>query len=274
MSRRKKYRVTKFGYIILSVMVLFLLLGVYLVIWAIGKNKLDDTPKATATATVAGTDLLPSVTPESIIPGTTPDADATVAPVSPIVTNAPTETPAPPTPSPTPKPDGVPTPNATQLAQAVDGKLVNSGVVLRDAPNKNGNILGKYTSGTTLKVYEQTNDDYYYVKIVKENVYGYMAVKFVEKYSLLPGESASPTPVVPSGVVTGRVRSSIIAFRSAPAVETTNVLGQENQGTELYIHFKTDDFYYVTIVRSGKTGYMFADYVIADGSVPSGTPVP
>jgi hypothetical protein len=98
----------------------------------------------------------------------------------------------------TPKQDDTPepavkTPTAAQIASAVDGTLNSSGVVLRAGPSQTYSILGKYSSGTQLKVYEASGD-YFYVRVVKENLVGYIAAKVVDNAGIVPGENATPSP--------------------------------------------------------------------------------
>ena len=178
----------------------------------------------------------------------------------------------------TPKQDDTPeptvkTPSPAQVAAAADGTLNASGVVLRQGPSASYSILGKYSSGTQLKIYE-IDGDYYFVKVVKENLYGYMAVKFVDKTGLLPGETATPTPQAVAGTVAGTVSASVVALRSVPSTEDNTPIGEISKGSSVLIYFKTDDFYYIQVVDTGVKCYAVAKYITASSMVPEGTPVP
>lgn len=168
------------------------------------------------------------------------------------------------------------TPSPDEEKKAKDGKLTTGGVVLRAAANTDGEILGKYSSGTNLKIYAESGD-YYFVQIVKEKKYGYMAKKFIEV------TSSSPEPIttkIPEGAVGGTVRSSVVALRSSPDLSASdNKVGQLDQGEPVYIYFKYtnakgDTFYYIQVARTGTKAYAFAEYITAQASVPSGTPAP
>src|SRR5690606_25357768 len=143
------------------------------------------------------------------------------------------------TPTMTPKQDDTPepatkTPTAAQIAAAVDGTLNASGVVLRAGPAQTYSILGKYSSGTQLKVYE-VSGDYFYVRIVKENLVGYIAAKFVDKAGLLPGENATPTPKAIAGTIPGTVSASKLALRSVPSTADNTPIGEVVKGDSVLI---------------------------------------
>jgi uncharacterized protein YraI len=178
----------------------------------------------------------------------------------------------------TPKQDDTPepavkTPTAAQIAAAVDGTLNSSGVVLRAGPSPSYSILGKYSSGTQLKVYEASGD-YFYVRIVKENLVGYIASKFVNKAGLVPGENATPTPKAIAGTIPGTVSASAVALRSVPSTEDNKPIGEAKNGDAVLIFFKTGDFYYIQVVSTGVKAYAAARFITASTAVPTGTPVP
>ncbi len=269
MSRRS-VKITPLGYLVLSIIILVMLVGIYFIIWSMrssdqsGENETLSDSSASITPT-------PALSPvDSQTSGETPALDETTTEVP---TAAPTATP-----TSTPKQDDTPspevkTPSPEQVQNAVDGTLTSSGVYLRKGPSTSYDILGKYTSGTQLKIYE-IDDDYYFVKIVKENVYGYMAIQFVEKDGLLPGETATPTPEIVAGTVSGTVSASKVALRSVPSTEDNSPIGEIENGTEVLIYFETNDFYYIQVVSTGVMCYAIAKYISASDTVPSGTPVP
>ncbi|MEG1524904.1 MAG: hypothetical protein RRZ24_08135 [Clostridia bacterium] len=264
--RRQSVRITPLGYIVLSIIIIVMLVGIYFIIWSMGGNN-----KATLENKVSNSI---DITPTPSIPPVSNTATPTASPsATPAV-----QTPASQAPSTTPKLDDTPTPSVkmpspAQVKSALDGKLTNGGVVLRKGPSGTYDILGKYPTGTQLKIYA-LEDEYYFVMIVKENKYGYMAAKFIEKNGLLPGESASPTPEVPSGVIAGKVSASTLALRSGPSKDSKAV-GQAERGDAVYIYFKVDEFYYVEILKTGLKCYAFAEYVQPEKTgIPTGTPVP
>ena len=145
--------------------------------------------------------------------------------------------------------------------------------MLRQGPSGTYSILGKYSSGTQLKIYE-IDGDYYFVKIVKENLYGYMAIKFIDKAGLLPGESATPAPEGVAGTIPGTVSASVVALRSVPSTEDNTPIGEITNGASVLIFFETNDFYYIQVVDTGVKCYAVARFITASTTVPEGTPVP
>ena len=270
---RRRVRLTPFGYLVVAILVLLLLGGIYLIIRGIGSGS---SPDATPTPPlVPGASISPDPA-GSAAPSLSPDPTMRVEPsMTPNVPAPPTNSPTPP-PTNSPEPETSRTPSPDEVKNAKDGKLTTGGVVLRAAPNTDGEILGKYVGGTNLKVYAESGD-YYLVQVVKEEKYGYMAKKFVEV------NTATPEPIttsVPTGAVGGTVRSSVVALRSSPDLsDTGNKVGQVEQNEPVYIYFKHtnaagDTFYYIEVARTGKKAYAFAEYITAESSVPTGTPAP
>lgn len=268
MSRRS-VRITPLGYIVLSIIILVMLVGIYFIVWSM-RGSGDDQQSVDIGDTTASMTPTPSLAPVS---------DQTLAPVADTSTAIPTVTTAPSsTPTMTPKQDDTPepavkTPSPEQVASAVDGTMNASGVVLRQGPSGTYSILGTYSAGTQLKIYE-IDGDYYFVKIVKENLYGYMAAKFIDKAGLLPGESATPTPAGIAGTIPGTVSASVVALRTVPSTEDNTPIGQASKGTSVLIYFKTNDFYYIQVVDTGVKCYAVAKYITPSTTVPEGTPVP
>lgn len=272
MSRRRSVRITPLGYIVLVIIILVMVVGIYFIVWSMSRNKTNEQGTARQ-------DPYASITPT---PSLAPVSEATTsvqttAPVAETATQAPVVTPVPVEPDMTPKPDDTPTPEVKtpspeQVKNALDGTLKSSGVVLRKGPSTSYDRLGTYSSGTQLKIYEASGD-YYFVQIVKENKYGYMAIKFIEKEGLLPGETATPVPEGPSGTINGVVSASLVALRDAPSTES-NRIGEAANGAAVYIYFKTGDFYYIQVVKTKVMCYAYAEYIKPESAVPSGTPVP
>ncbi|NLI53997.1 MAG: SH3 domain-containing protein [Clostridiales bacterium] len=264
--RRRTVRITPLGYIVLSIIILVMLVGIYFIIWSMrGSNgETGEGNLNSASVQMTPTPSLAPVDSTTATPVSTPTQQAVSTPAG--------------TPTMTPKQDDTPepavkTPTASQVQSAVDGTLNASGVVLRAGPSPSYSIIGKYSSGTQLKVYEVA-DDYYFVKVVKENLYGYVASKFVDKAGLLPGENATPTPKSIAGTIPGTVSASKLALRTVPSTEDNTPIGEVVKGDSVLIYFKTGDFYYIQVVDTGVKAYAAAKYITASTAVPTGTPVP
>jgi len=264
--KRRTVRITPLGYIVLTIIILVMVVSIYFIVWSM-RNTGGEQPQGNLNSnSVQTTTPTPSLAP----------VNATTT--APVATVAPTAPPAATTPAATPKQDDTPepavkTPTAAQVAAAVDGTLNSSGVVLRAGPAQTYSILGKYSSGTQLKVYEATGD-YFYVRVVKENLVGYIATKFVDKAGIVPGENATPTPKAIAGTIPGTVSASKLALRSVPSTEDNTPVGEVVKGDEVLIYFKTGDFYYIQVVATGMKCYAAAKYITASTAVPTGTPVP
>lgn len=263
--KRRTVRITPLGYIVLTIIILVMVVSIYFIVWSM-RNAGSEQPQGNLNSnSVQTTTPTPSLAPVST---STPIPAQTIAPTAPPASTT----------TVTPKQDDTPepavkTPTAAQVASAVDGTLNASGVVLRAGPDPSYSILGKYSSGTQLKVYE-VSGDYFYVRIVKENLVGYIASKFVDKAGLLPGENATPTPKAIAGTIPGTVSASKLALRSVPSTEGNTPIGEVVKGDSVLIYFKTGDFYYIQVVSTGVKCYAAAKYITASTAVPTGTPVP
>lgn len=264
--RRRTVRITPLGYIVLAIIVLVMVVSIYFIVWSM-RNTSGEQPEGNLNSASVQMTPTPSLAPlDSVTPAPTESVTAAL-------TNAPVSTT-----TVTPKQDDTPepavkTPTAAQIAAAVDGTLNSSGVVLRAGPSPSYSILGKYSSGTQLKVYEASGD-YFYVRIVKENLVGYIAAKFVNKAGLVPGENATPTPKAIAGTIPGTVSASAVALRSVPSTEDNKPIGEAKNGDAVLIFFKTGDFYYIQVVSTGVKAYAAARFITASTAVPTGTPVP
>ena len=263
--KRRTVRITPLGYIVLTIIILVMVVSIYFIVWSM-RNAGSEQPQGNLNSnSVQTTTPTPSLAPVST---STPMPAQTIEPTAPPVSTT----------TVTPKQDDTPepavkTPTAAQVASAVDGTLNASGVVLRAGPDPSYSILGKYSSGTQLKVYE-VSGEYFYVRIVKENLVGYIASKFVDKAGLLPGENATPTPKAIAGTIPGTVSASKLALRSVPSTEGNTPIGEVVKGDSVLIFFKTGDFYYIQVVSTGVKCYAAAKYITASTAVPTGTPVP
>lgn len=265
--RRRSVRITPLGYIVLSIIILVMLVGIYFIVWSMRNSDDSGAVASSPSDAITGLTPTPSLAPVS--------ANDTIAPA---VSSTPEPVSSPVTATDTPKLDDTPepavkTPSPAQVQSAVDGTLNASGVVLRGGPSGTYTILGKYSSGTQLKVYE-VSGDYFFVQVVKENKYGYIATKFVDKAGLLPGENATPTPKAIAGTIPGTVSASKLALRSVPSTEDNTPIGEVVKGDSVLIYFKTGDFYYIQVEATGTKCYAAAKYITPSTTVPTGTPVP
>lgn len=268
--RRASIRITPLGYFVLGILVVIAVIGIYFVIWSMNV--------AQPTVAVAAPQGDASI-PDALSTFTIANPGAPTPTLPPIGT--PTVSPAK---VPTPEPTGVPTatpgmandvrmPTNEQIASAVDGKLKNSGVVLRKGTDSGYEVVDKYAAGTELKLYGVVGD-YYFCQTLSDKKYGYMATKFVEQFGLLPGEAPTASPETKAGVVNGTVTATKLALRSVPTTEGNTPIGGCNKDCKVWIYFQVDGFYYVEIVGSGEKGYVSKDYVIAQSTPPAGTPIP
>ncbi|MEN6417772.1 MAG: SH3 domain-containing protein [Clostridiaceae bacterium] len=262
--RRRSVRITPLGYIVLSIIILVMLVSIYFIVWSMRGSKNEDLSASTSPSGYTPTPSLAPVGAETPAPTAAPTtAPATEPPATSTVTPKQDDTPEPETKTPSPE----------QVQTAVDGTLNSSGVALRSGPSPTYTLVAKYSSGTQLKVYE-VDGDYFFVKIVKENIYGYIATKFVDKAGLLPGESATPTPKAIAGTIPGTVSASVVALRSMPSTEDNTPIGEAKKGDSVLIYFKTGDFYYIQVVATGVQCYAAAKFITPSTTVPTGTPVP
>ena len=269
-KKRRRIRLTPLGYVVVGILAIVMLVGIYFLVWSLAKDKEKDreSERPAETAPVSM-----SVTPTPSLPPVNPSAGANLPEGTPVAAE-PTETPIPETPTPvaqkTPEPE-VQTPSPSQVKSALDGKLTTK-LNLRKGPGKNYAVLDSYETGTRLKIYAREND-FYFVMVVKENKYGYIAAEYIEKEGLLPGEDPTPSPEPPKGAVTGTVSASKVALRSGPSKEAKE-LGEAVHGDMVFVYNRCEDFYYIQVVKTGQKCYAFAEYINAEGDVPRVTPKP
>jgi uncharacterized protein YraI/nitrogen fixation-related uncharacterized protein len=258
---RSRVRITPLGYIVLSIIILVMLIGIYFIIWSM-RNSAGEDPEAMATQSptpsLAPIDSLVTDTP-SIAPISTDTNFETVTP-PPVIATTPG---ASATTTPNSNDTTVRTPSPSEVNGAQDATLSASGVRMRAGPSLSHAILGTYSSGTRLKVYGKSGD-FYYIQIVKEGVYGYISAQFVSL-------GGTPSPNLPSDAIVGTVTASAVALRDKPSLDS-NKLGQIAKGDQVVILFKTGEFYYIEV--GGKNYYAFAEYIQASTAVPTGTPLP
>lgn len=263
--RRRSVRITPLGYIVLSIIILLMLVGIYFIIWSMRSDAPSTQGTPAPTATVASITPTPSLAPI----GTPEQQPAVSAPT----TFAPADTPS--APQDTPKPIDTPqpsvkTPSPSQVKTAVDGKTTTK-LNLRAGASMESSVLSTYSAGTRLKIYA-LEGDFYFVQALDDAAYGYMAAQYVEKEGLLPGEEAPAD--VPEGAVKGVVTVSKVALRTMPTTEGNSPIGEIPNGTEVLVYFQTGDFYYLEVVSTGVKCYGKASFFKVEGDVPKATPKP
>lgn len=161
-------------------------------------------------------------------------------------------------------------PGSDQPESTVRGVITSISLVLREQPQVNGQVLGKYFTGQQVYVYAHERG-YFYVQVAGSVLKGYMADKYIQlDFSASSGTSASDSAAAnadqPKGTVLGTVLATSLALRDAPAV-TGNVLGIFAQGQQVYIYRRADDYYYVRIPGTDMEGYMSASFIYPEGTV-------
>lgn len=266
MAKRKKLIITREGYLLLAAVGVLL---VALVIVAFATNGFG--------ACAGGSSAQASSTPDAsnYYPAPTASPTATPEPTEPPAedeTPAPTDTPnVPVTDSPAPTvvlsddPNALLEPTAEMIAGAAEGKLMKSGVNMRQGPSTNTTIIATgLKNGTKLTVYAE-DGDFYFVLVNETKKYGYIAKKFVKLLSTL-GETSTGSDQ-PEGTVRGTISSSNLALREGPGV-TNKSLGQYYEGKLVYIFYQEGDYYFVQVAGTDVKGYMSAQFIKVDGEVP------
>ena len=263
MAKRKKLVITREGYLFLAgVGVLLVALIVVAVLTkgfgACSKQEPVTNNEPEASVFYPAPTATPVETPEEIVP-----ADV--------------ETPAPDTPDPNATPTPAPTvplsddpnallePTAQMIAGAAEGKLIKSGVNMRQGPSTDTSLVATgLKSGTNLTVYAE-DGDFYFVMVNQTKKYGYISKKFVKLLSTL-GETSTGSDK-PEGTVGGNITSSNLALREGPSV-TSKSLGQFYEGKLVYIYYQEGDYYYVLVAGTESKGYMSAQFIKPEGEVP------
>ena len=167
-------------------------------------------------------------------------------------------------------------PTAEQIAKAVEGEPMNSGVAMRKGPDTGYGIVDKYAKGTKLDIYEVVGE-YCFVHTRSDDCYGYIASKFINidglPLGMLSDAEITPEPDA-ANVIDGIVTGNKVALRSVPSSMGNSQIGQCNKDAKVWVFFLTNNFYYIEVVGSGEKGYISADYVSVASAVPAGTPVP
>lgn len=256
-KRRRRFRITRRGYAVLGILILIPLAFLGLrIAWVYFTMEREDGGKEGTNATSA------MAAPEAA--AATPQATA-----APVFSPAPT-----PTSAPALATTGARLPTADEEKGAVQGVVRTSNVAMRKGPGKDFDLVHKYNIGEEVLVYALENG-YTFVKVLSDERIGFISSDFVVKFALLPGEAdATPVPAALAGTVMGLVNVDELKLRSVPSTHNNTPLGVCKRGDLLWIYMQAESFYYVEVAATGQRGYVFAEYVMPQQPVPTGTPVP
>lgn len=261
MAKHKKLIITREGYLVLAAIGVLLLALIVVCVATKGFGACSSGQEAAASSSPAPSVYHPAPT---ATPRPTPEAsDVPETPVP--------ETPAPATDSPAPTvvlsddPNALMEPTPEMIAGAAEGKLIKSGVRMRQGPSTNTSIIATgLKSGTKVTVYAE-DGDFYFLLVNETKKYGYISKQFVKLLSTL-GETSTGNDQ-PEGTVRGTITSANLVLRDGPGV-TNKGLGQYNEGKLVYIYYQEGDYYYVLVAGTDMKGYMSAQFVKAEGTVP------
>lgn len=263
MAKRKKLIITREGYLFLAAIGVLILALIVVAILTKGFGACVKQ-KATVNMTPAASDYhpaptaTPKPTPDETVPeGLKPSDSATPDPAAANV------------PSPTPAlendPNALSEPTAEMIAGAAEGKLIKSGVNMRQGPSTGTPIVATgLKTGTNLTVYA-LDGDFYFVLVQASNKYGYIRKDFVKLLSAL-GEAAAANDQ-PEGTVKGTITAVNLILRDGPVLTATK-LDQFYEGKVVYIFYQEGEYYYVQVAGTELKGYLYAQFVKADGTVP------
>ena len=263
MAKRKKLIITREGYLVLAAIGVLLLAIIIIAIVTKGFGACAKEQEAKASPTPAASAYYPSPT---ATPQATPeDEGLSNAQTPPAETPGSTvgSTPAPTVPL-TDDPNALTEPTDEMIAGAVEGKLTKSGVNMRQGPSTDTTLIATgLKSGTKLTVYAEDNE-FYFVLVNETKKYGYISKKFVKLLSAL-GVAAGKDQ--PEGTVRGTISSSTLALREGTAI-TSKQIEQYHEGQLVYIYYQEGEYYYVMIAGTELKGYLFAQLVKPEGTVP------
>lgn len=280
-SKKRKVRVTPFGYLVLAFAVALFVGGIILVSRLIGRPSVAKDGELSGRGDPLGVSMDATTQTnalDQVIEGASADTEDLKAPkqeknYTVMTTRAPTPTismmttPVPvagqATPTPTPALYSR-MPTTEEIQNAKDGKLNTGGVNLRAGHTKNDKILGTgFTKGTKVKVYAREGD-YYFVQIVSKQLYGFVSCDFVNV------DGVTPEPVstsVPENAVGGSVIATKAMLRRGPSKDYSGIR-ECRKGALLYVYYLVDDWYYVEVATTGEEGYIRSDFIATEGLVP------
>lgn len=263
MAKHKKVIITQEGYIFLAAVGVLILALIVVAVATSGFGACAPREKATSgSPTIGPSDYHPAPTGT---PQPTPEEEPnleTSAPATPsAATDAPSSTDVPLTDD----PNALTAPTAEMIAGAAEGKLTKSGVRMRQGPSTTTTILATgLKAGTKVTVYAEEGD-FYFLLVNETKKYGYISKQFVKLLTTL-GETSDGKDQ-PEGTVKGTITATNLALREGTSV-TSKALGQFNEGKLVYIYYQEGDYYYVLVAGTELKGYLFAQFVKPEGTVP------
>lgn len=138
------------------------------------------------------------------------------------------------------------------------GTVKGTSVRMRSGAGTSSSILGTYNTGAALTV---TGVSGAWYKVTLDGKTGYIHSDYVTL-----GTSAAATETASlSG--TGTIKGTGVRMRSG-ASTSSSILGTYNTGTSMTVTGTSGDWYKVSY--SGKTGYVYRDYIVLSGTSSSG----
>ena len=268
---KKKIKPTPAGILFLSaiaVLVIALITVMIVLISNCNKNKNPNRPVATPTATVEAA-ASPTAKPTDIpttdpslnpLDTNTPDPNNTANPddtTGPVI-NTPPAGDASANPSAT---AGYLTePTSAMKRNAKDGSVSGDQVNMRKGPGTNyDKVKSNISKGTKVTMYVEQNG-WWFVKC--DSKYGYIKKDYVTQGTYSGATSGEVSGVVNVGA------TSTIALRKDASKES-QCIKEYAKGEAVTIYYKSKDgkWYYVKVNSDGKKGWMYAEYVKANGKV-------
>lgn len=264
MAKRKKLIITREGYLFLAAVGVLLLALIIIAVATKGFGACSKEPKVVnASPEASDYHPAPTATPKPTPDETEPPNVETYAPdtTAPGTATGPTATPVLEN-----DPNALSEPTAEMIAGAAEGKLIKSGVNMRQGPSVNTPIVATgLKSGTRLTVYA-LDGDFYFLLANETKKYGYIKKDFVKLLSALGETSAGSDQ--PEGTVLGTITSANLILREGPAL-TAKSLGQFYEGKRVYIYHQEGEYYYAMVAGTELKGYLFAQFVKPEGTVPT-----
>ena len=267
--RRYRFRLKPAGYAFFGGVLLLVGLGVFFLIRAIvnGNDKkaaLAAMPSPSSTIEIATPSPTPSLAPtDTPVPTALPDTAATTPDPAAQAATVTKTTAAPAKATSTPS-SSIRKATSSEKKSAKAGYLTGDGVNLRVGPSTDYMSLGKYSKNAVCDVYA-TDGSFYFVKMDKDGKVGFLSKSFVK---IGETSSAATTVAVPSDAIGGSVTASTVALRDA-ASKSGAAITELHAGDQVFIYYKTGDFYYLEVASSGRKGFAYASYISASGTVPS-----
>lgn len=254
---KRKIKITTQG-IIMIVGVVIIIVAVILLLWGTNCFRSCGSGAAPSASPSVEPSATPTITADPFEYSTaTPYEDSTATPDS---STSPSTSDGGATPSGTTDTTNVltePTENMKKNAKA--GTTGGQPTNMRSGPGTAYDKVGTYDKGVALEIYTEVNG-WYFVKVSTDNKYGYIRKDLVT----VGGETSNQ----PTDTIKGVVTATIVAFRKGASGDS-QVIREFNQGQVVYIYYLEGDYYYVEIPETGEKGYIFAEYVRAEKTVPT-----